>query len=93
MKIDLNLKTHCIETETKRLYNQSVSRYFNSDDDRTGLEKRIEILEYALKTLDFPKLRSTHPALSGNYDGEAAYDVDDQGRAAIVINGNVVVRF
>ena len=92
-KIDLNLKKHCIETETKRLYNQSVLRYFDSDADRTGLEKRIEILEHALKTLDFSRLRSTYPALSGDHDGEVSYAVDDRGRAAIVIDGNPVELF
>ena len=93
MKIDLNLKKHCIETETKRLYDQSVLRYFNPGSDRTGLEKQIEILEHALKTLDFQRLRSTYPELSGDYDGEASYAVDERSQAAILINGKPVELF
>ncbi|MBW2250191.1 MAG: hypothetical protein JRF60_06080, partial [Deltaproteobacteria bacterium] len=54
MKIKLNLSRHCIETETKRLYNQSVLKYFKADD-KDRIEKQIETLQNALQTLDFGK--------------------------------------
>ena len=57
MNIKLNLSQHCIETEIKLLYNQSVLKYFKAND-KNQLEKQMKILQHALKTLDFKKLRS-----------------------------------
>ena len=86
MKIELNLTRHCIETETKRLYNQSVLKYFKSDD-KDQIEKQIEILQHALQTLDFGKLRSTYPELTGHCDDNVELTINDNNQIIILING------
>ena len=86
MKIELNLTRHCIETETKRLYNQSVLKYFKSDD-KDQIEKQIEILQNALQTLDFGKLRSTYPELTGHCDDHVELTINDNNQIIILING------
>ena len=86
MKIKLNLSRHCIETETKRLYNQSVLKYFKADD-KDNIEKQIEILQHALQTLDFSKLRSTYPELNGRCDDHVELSVNDQNQIIVRING------
>ena len=93
MKIDLNLHRHCIETETKRLYNQALSTYFHPDSDKDTLEKTINILERALKNLDFRKLRSRYPELSGGYAGAVAYDHDEREQYVVLLNQESVERF
>ncbi len=86
MKIKLNLSRHCIETETKRLYNQSVLKYFKADD-KDHIEKQIEILQHALQTLDFGKLRSTYPKLAGRCDDHVELSINDNNQIIILING------
>ena len=86
MKIKLNLTRHCIETETKRLYNQSVLKYFKADD-KDQIEKHIEILQHALQTLDFGKLRSTYPELAGHCDDHVELSINDNNQIIILING------
>jgi hypothetical protein len=89
MKIKLNLSQHCIETETKLLYNQSVLKYFKAND-KEKLEKQIGILQLALKTLDFKKLRSTYPELAGHCDDHVELSIDDKNQIAILINGKII---
>lgn len=89
MKIKLNLSRHCIETETTRLYNQSVLKYFKADD-KDRIEKQIEILQRALKTLDFGKLRSTYPELAGHCDDHVELSMDDHHQIVIHINGKQI---
>ncbi|MDY6792956.1 MAG: hypothetical protein SWH54_16955 [Thermodesulfobacteriota bacterium] len=89
MKIQLNLSRHCIETETKRLYNQAVLKYFKADD-KDRREKQIEILQHALKTLDFGKLRSTHPELAGHCDDHVELSMDDHHQVVVHINGKQI---
>ena len=85
MKIKLNLSRHCIETETKRLYNQSVLKYFKADD-KDRIEKQIEILQHALQTLDFGKLRSTYPELAGHCDDHIDLSINEKNQIIIRIN-------
>ena len=66
MKIILDLSKHCIETEIKRFYNRSVSKYFKPNADKAGLEREIEILREVLETFDFKRLRNTYPQLAGH---------------------------
>lgn len=65
MKIELNLKRHCIETEMKRLHNAAITRYFKADSGRAALEQEIALLQLALQSFDFQQLRGRWPALSG----------------------------
>jgi len=90
MKIKLNLSRHCIETETKRLYNQSVLKYFKAND-KDRIEKQIiEILQHALQTLDFDKLRSSHPELAGHCDDHVELSLNNQNQIIILINGKEI---
>jgi plasmid maintenance system killer protein len=89
VKIKLNLSRHCIETETKRLYNQSVLKYFKADD-KDRIEKQIEILQHALQTLDFGKLRSTYPELAGHCDDHIELSVNEKNQIIIRINGKEI---
>ena len=89
MKIKLNLSRHCIETETKRLYNQSVLKYFKAND-KDRIEKQIEILQHALQTLDFDKLRSTYPELAGHCDDHVELSLNNQNQIIILINGKEI---
>ncbi len=66
MEFKLDLKKHCIETELKRQYNKYLSLYFKNPTKEH--EKRIEILLYLLKNLDFSSLRSRYPEFSGKLD-------------------------
>jgi len=89
MKIKLNLSQHCIETEIKRLYNQSVLKYFKPND-KDRIEKQIEILQHALQTLDFGKLRSTYPELAGHCDDHVELSLNNQNQIIILINGKEI---
>ena len=90
MRIKLNLKKHCIETETKRLYNLCVSQYFKPHADREHLEKKIETLQSALEWFDFAHLRSAYPELAGHNDDDIALATNEQNKAVIVINGKKI---
>ena len=66
MDIQLDLSAHCIETELNRQYNRAISEYFKGGvEEQKRLEPIIDMLRLALETLDFAKLRSRYPALSG----------------------------
>lgn len=65
MKIVLDLKRHCIETEMKRCTNAAISRYFKADSEKIDLEYEIALLQQAYRAFDFLQLRSRWPALSG----------------------------
>jgi len=86
MNIKLNLSQHCIETEIKLLYNQSVLKYFKTSD-KEKLEKQMKILQHALKTLDFKKLRSTYPELAGQCNDRVELSTNDNSQIIIQING------
>jgi len=93
MKIDpikLDLSVHCIETETKRVYNKLLSKYFKEEDGREEIEEKIEILKYSLEKLDFQKLRSTYPELAGGNNSHILILNDGKGQPVIQINGKRV---
>jgi hypothetical protein len=69
MKIQLDLSSHCIETEIKRLYHRALSDYFNKEvKENEHIEKRIDLTRQALETLDFSRLRSEYTPLAGRTD-------------------------
>ena len=51
MKIELDLKRHCIETELNRRHNAAISRYFKADSERPGIEAQIVLLEQATQEI------------------------------------------
>ena len=93
MKIKLNLTKHCIETETRRLYNRSLAQYFKPNADKKQLEARIEMLQNALECLDFGRLRSVYPELAGNEKAHVTLTIDKANQPVIHINGKKIDPF
>ena len=90
MNVDLDLSVHCIETELKRHYRQTVSAYFKaSESDKHLLEPVIEALRLAVETTDFPCLRATHPVLAGGMDTEALFNFSKM--SPVIIADNVEI--
>ena len=87
MKLELNLKKHCVETELKRLYHRSLSQYFKPGRNREQIEKIIEVLKTVLENSNFSHLRSTYPELAGNSDANIVLTADRQHQVVILING------
>jgi len=87
MKLELNLKKHCVETELKRLYNRSLSEYFKPGCNREQLEKIIAVLKTVLGNSNFSHLRSTYPELSGKSEANIVLTTDGQNHVVILING------
>ena len=90
MKIILDLSKHCIETEIKKFYNRSVSKYFKPNADKAGLEREIEILREALETFDFKRLRNAYPKLAGHHNDYAVLAVNDQNKIILLLNGKTI---
>jgi hypothetical protein len=64
-RLTLDLSRHCIQTATRRCYEQRMAQYFRSEASRNALGQEIDLLQRALETLDFAALRSRWPALAG----------------------------
>lgn len=85
MKISLDLSTHCIETEIRRVYNRTLSAYFKTDADREALEKTLRLAETALQRFDFQHLRHTYPDLLGGMTAEISLRWDETGEVVVVL--------
>lgn len=94
MDIQLDLSSHCIETELKRQYNRLISEYFKAGPaEKELMEATIDMLRLGLETLDFARLRARHHALCGGADphkivlsrqGEELFiTIDDQRCSAL----------
>jgi hypothetical protein len=80
MKVQLDLKRHCIETEMKRRTNAAISSYFKAGSEKIDLEKEITLLQQALGAFDFLELRSRWPALSGGSGTRVSLALDATGQ-------------
>ena len=90
MKILLNLSKHCIETESKRIYEESLAQYFKATDSkRAELEEIIEGLRIFLEYSDFNHLRSSYPVLAGREGCKAVLHVLDRNLFEIEIDGTI----
>ena len=87
MNIKLNLKKHCVETELKRLYNQSLSQYFKPGSNQKQIEKIIDAIKSVLENSNISKLRSKYPELSGNSEADIVMTADRPDQVVIIING------
>jgi len=87
MQIDLNLEKHCIETEIKRRHDRCISRYFKRDGDLSRIEGELELLEEAMRTLDFGTLRSRYADLAGQSEASITLTRDDRALLVILIDG------
>ncbi len=90
MHIALDLKHHCVETEIRRCYHRSISRYFKEKTGRQRLEEEIELLRTALERLDFPALRKQFSQLAGNTPATVSLLPGSQAGVQIVIDGKPV---
>ena len=90
MEIRLDLSKHCIETEIRRIYNRTLSKYFKPDGDKATLERIIDATGKSLATFDFPGLRSRYPELAGGTAAEVVLSLVENGRLTIAINGGRV---
>ena len=90
MKIKLNLKNHCIQTEVKRRHEAAISRFFKSGKDTDAIEAELVLLEKALAAFDFAHLRSRWPALSGGDDCPVFLVSDDSGRPCLQFDGRSI---
>jgi hypothetical protein len=92
MKILLDLSKHCIETEAKRIYEESLVQYFKaSDSKRLELEEKIEGLKNFIEYQDLNHLRSSHPALAGREGCKAVLHVLDRILFKIEIDGRFYI--
>ena len=87
MKIKLNLKNHCVETELKRLYNRNLSQYFKPGSNQKQIEKIIDVIKTILENSNISNLRSKYPELSGISDADILLTTDRQDQVVILING------
>lgn len=87
MDIHLDLRHHCIATETKKRYNKALSNYFKHKGDPALLESEIELLKTALERLDFSGLRSRYPKLSGGIDEIVVLSGTPDGRLFVILDG------
>lgn len=82
MKFYFNLKTHCVETEGKKIYESLIRRYFDKsslEEEKFQIETKMDVLKYFLENADFRGLRSKYPLLSGNADLSAVIlDLSEQ---------------
>jgi len=90
IRIPLDLSRHCIQTETRRIYNRLVSECLQSAEIDADMEGKIDLLVHVLETFDFAQLRSAYPELAGGGAAEVALIREDSGRIAIQIDDGVV---
>lgn len=90
MKIEMNLSGHCIETESKHLYNKSIVEFFESSDPTDPvLEEKIEGLKNFLEYTDFAYLRGSHPVLSGTEKGRVVINILGKNLFEVEVNGRI----
>ncbi|MFZ5565120.1 MAG: hypothetical protein ACOZBW_13815 [Thermodesulfobacteriota bacterium] len=85
--LPLDLSRHCIQTEVRRLHNRLLSQCLRSPAPDDPTEKKLELLQQALETWDFPALRAAHPELAGGREADVALVEGPDSRLTIVING------
>ena len=96
MKIRLDLTKHCIQTATKKKYNQLISAYFKLNPEKTPndqietVESEISLLKEALETLDFAWLRNTYPELRGGGKDKVLISNETDAPITILINNRKI---
>ena len=90
IQIPLDLAKHCIETETRRVYEQLVRSCLSSHGIEKSTEAQLEILKQALETFNFQKLRAGYPELMGGSEHKVALATDDGGRIVIMIDARKI---
>jgi hypothetical protein len=88
--LTLDVRRHCVETEIRRLLNRALSAVFKSGSDRQAHEGEIELLQQALRSLDFHHLRSTCPCLAGQCDARVELAGTGKTLLRLTIDGATV---
>jgi hypothetical protein len=89
-KIKLDLGSHCIATETKKIYNQSVNELIRKKANDTHLEMMVDMLQAALEQFDFGMLRAKFKALAGGTDAEIALVLSGEKTIHISVNNKLL---
>jgi len=91
VRIPLDLSKHCIQTETKRIYNRLLSTCLKPGAGPDTLaEQELGLLQQALETWDFAALRAAYPELAGSREADVALVTVPGGRLCISINGRIL---
>jgi hypothetical protein len=85
MELDLDLASHCIETEIRRLYNRAVSSALREPSRAGEFEPVIELARRCLEGLDFAALRSACKPLAGGTGSRIR--LVDQGDRIVIVSG------
>lgn len=90
-RISLDLSNHCVQTETKRVYNRLLSDCLKSKEIDPGAEEKVEVLKHALENFDFSALRTQDKALAGGTEAEVALVQDDKGEVFITVDEKPII--
>lgn len=90
LKIELDLRKHCIETAMKRSRNRLLSEYFRSKGGDTESEQKLALLQKALTSFDFLSLRTLHRELAGDSGARVILTDNGDSTPGITINGRIV---
>ncbi len=90
IQIPLDLTTHCIQTETRRVHERLVRACFTFHDIDKSTEAKLELLKQALETFDFQKLRAEYPELAGGSENAVSLAIDGSGQIVIMIDKRII---
>lgn len=97
MRLELNLESHCVETEIRRIYNLKVRSCLKNRRVTTQDSDVVELLKKLIETVDFARLRSSIHGVSQEKILPAALVVDGDkspwieiGNKRIGMNGSGV---
>ncbi|MCP3901742.1 MAG: hypothetical protein GY707_18690 [Desulfobacteraceae bacterium] len=68
MDIAVELRRHCIKTGVKKKYSKLINQYFSSTlscREKKEIEAQIQALKFILENINFSRLRTIYPELSG----------------------------
>jgi hypothetical protein len=86
MRIELNLDSHCVETEIRRIYKMKVRSCLRDKRVTPHDADVIELLKKLLETVDFPRLRSLVDGILQGGKWPVALIVDGDGIPWIEVN-------
>ena len=90
IEIPLDLTKHCIETETRRLYEHRVKACLTKHAIEKSTEAELELLKQALETFDFQNLRAGYPELMGGSAHKVTLATDAGGQILIMIDERII---
>lgn len=91
MEIILDLDRHCIETETEKQYNRTLSRLLGSGSFDRSESRKLEILKFLLENLDFHMIRSFCKECLKERNNHACIS-ENNGHLDISVNGTSIYK-